>query len=375
MRTPSQQTFAAAFVLAAALGASHAQVVVPINIVSIGDSYASGEGAPDAPAGSPTLWRGDNRDRAADGCHRSLLAAPAVAARIVLSLRPGSFTHVACSAATVASLTGTGGQLSTAAGLVAAAGGTAIDALIVSVGGNDVGFAALVGFCLVGVVPGAPPCDPALVATPALIAATMPTLFASLATAVRGLSLPVRHVFVTAYPLPSSTPFFLPDHLCGTPFAPNIPFHGLDSLVAPRAELARISVVDPLNAALSSAVATANAAPPGGPAWHFVDSVADAFNGHGYCMGWPNPHPHMWFSGRYINTLVDSLNVQGDILGTMHPNAAGQAAAGAAIAGAIMASVPIVSTRPPNRPPSDAMSRLCRQRPHLPVCRADRTDP
>jgi hypothetical protein len=83
----------------------------------------------------------------------------------------------------------------------------------------------------------------------------------------------------------------------------------------------------------------------------------------------------MWVDGRYINTVVDSLNAQGDIFGAMHPNAAGYSAAGAEIAAAIIANVPIVvSTTPgtPAKPPIDPLSKLCQQHPTLPVCKADR---
>jgi hypothetical protein len=63
---------------------AHAQIV-PITIVSVGDSYASGEGAPDQPGpfAGPQIWHGDNRDGMASSCHRSNLAAPAVAAKLV----------------------------------------------------------------------------------------------------------------------------------------------------------------------------------------------------------------------------------------------------------------------------------------------------
>ena len=350
------------FVCLAFCGAGRAQPL-PITIVSIGDSYASGEGAPQAPIGAGPLWQLDNGD---DSCHRSTLAAPAVASRLVNAVRPAPFFHFACSGAKVAGLLGTGGQLKKA---VDAVGPTrAIDALIVSIGGDDVNFAALVGSCLIT------PCDIGLAATTINIAAVVPPRLTTLIAAIRALPVPVRHVFLTAYPLPSSTPLPFPDHLCGSPIAPNIPFHGFSNLLAPRAELARVAVVNPLNAALVAAVASANAGPPGGPVWHFVSRTGEAFNGHGYCMGWPNPLPHMWVSGRYVNTVVDSLNIQSDIFGSMHPNAAGYAAMGAEIAAAVLANVPVVMPPSPTpaKLPIDPLTRLCKQQPTLPVCKADR---
>src|SRR5712691_8380419 len=79
-----------AMVAAALLGARVAQAqVVPITIVSVGDSYASGEGAPDewGPFAEHPIWRGDNSDGMAADCHRSNLAAPAAAARLVGKVR------------------------------------------------------------------------------------------------------------------------------------------------------------------------------------------------------------------------------------------------------------------------------------------------
>jgi lysophospholipase L1-like esterase len=305
---------------------------MPITIVSVGDSYASGQGA--ANTAATILWDGDNRDGAAVGCWRSTLAAPALAARTVGSQRPvANFIHVACSGATIAALTGSGGQLATAARI---AGGP-IDALIISIGGNDVGFATLVGSCL------ALPCYPAIpIAVPASIPALTSGL-GSLAAAVSALPVPVRHVFVTEYPEPSTTPFLPPHHRCGGPFTPNIPGHGFDLLDFAKAELASLTVIAPLNGTLAAAVTSANASrPPGGPVWHYVAGISAAFHGSGYCMGIPNPAFHMWFPNRMVNTIGDSFTTQRDAFGAMHPNAAGQAAAGAVIAAAIAGNLPIV---------------------------------
>ena len=329
------------FVLGITAGVTPAQIV-PITIVSVGDSYASGEGAPDlAGTGVPLpRWRGDNRDGAAVTCHRSNNAAPAMAARLIASIRPATFFHFACSGAVISDVTG--GQLATAARIV----GGPIDALIISVGGNDVNFAEVVGSCL------ALPCElfgPAAFPGP---------------------------VFALTFP----------------PGTPNIPGSGFDGLDFTKAETAAATVIQPLNATLAITVATAAAVSPGGPVWHFVTGISSAFDTHGYCMGLPNPAPQMWVTGRMVNTFADSEIIQGDERGTMHPNASGQGAASAAIATAIMASVPIVtapSTAPPpptpcktkdviscagfcDRHPSDVRCRKtsdeCLNR-HLPGCK------
>jgi hypothetical protein len=56
--------------------------------------------------------------------------------------------------------------------------------------------------------------------------------------------------------------------------------------------------------------------------WIFVDGIADAFKGHGYCA-WKTGQD--WVVSAHDSALVPaSLWIQGDIRGTMHPNYAGQ---------------------------------------------------
>jgi len=313
--------------------------IVPITIVSVGDSYASGEGAPDLPGPGAPLprWRGDNRDGMAVKCHRSNNAAPVLAAKLISSIRPASFIHLACSGAVITDLTTPlTGQLAIAAGLVKGP----IDALVISIGGNDVDFAAVVESCL------ALPCPlfgPA--AFPGPVLALPPRLRALVAT-VGALPGPVRHVFVTEYPDPSTTPYLGPAHRCGSPFppgTPNIPGSGFDGLDSSKADTAAATLITPLNSTLAQAVSTAPAVTPGGPVWHFVTGISAAFDTHGYCMGLPNPLPQMLVTGRMINTFADSELIQGDERGTMHPNTSGDAAASAAIATTILATVPVVT--------------------------------
>jgi hypothetical protein len=276
-------------------------------------------------------------------CHRSNNPAPANAARLIASNRPASFFHFASSGAVITDVTGS--QLASAAKVV----GGPIDALIISVGGNDVDFAAVVGSCL------ALPCvlfGPA--AFPGPVSALTPKLRA-LVAAVAAMPIPVRHVFLTEYPDPSTTPYLGPAHRCGSPFppgTPNIPGSGFDGLDFTKAETAAATVILPLNSALALTVATASTPATGGPIWHFVTGISSAFDTHGYCMGLPNPAPQMWVTGRMINTFTDSEIIQGDERGTMHPNASGQGAASAVIATTILASVPIATRPGTPAPPS-----------------------
>jgi hypothetical protein len=312
----------------------------PITIISVGDSYASGQGAPDvaSPFAVAGRWSGDDNDHMAVGCHRSNNAAPVKAVALLKAIRPVKmFHHFACSGAVITDLTKRSGQLDSMVTAVGA-GGT-VDALIISIGGNDINFAAVVGGCLVL------PCEAWTPAAFPTGAVNLGPGLAALVTKVRGLSVTVRHVFITEYPDPSTTPFG-PASRCGSPATPEIPGSGFENLDAIRGEVAASTVITPLNATLLAAVSGANTS-GGGPVWHYVGGISAAFLGHGYCMGWPNPAPHMWVAGRMINTVTDSFLTQQDILGTMHPNVAGNDAAAVVIAASILANVPFTTTPMP----------------------------
>jgi lysophospholipase L1-like esterase len=126
-------------------------------IVSLGDSYASGEGNPrnvDAwlRARSPfaafrPYW--DN-----DVCRRSTRAAPAQAALQLEQSDPRSavtFIHLACSGATIqrgvlgSQAPGIPAQIDAMQQLLAS---TRVDAIMLSIGGNDIGFGTLLQTCL-----------------------------------------------------------------------------------------------------------------------------------------------------------------------------------------------------------------------------------
>jgi hypothetical protein len=159
---------------------SYAQTVTVKDqlIVSIGDSYSSGEGNPDVAqaftagfVGAPARWV-DRR------CHRSAIAGPARAALELEYADPHSsvtFVSVACSGATISTpdaddpSLGTGvlgsyegiepagatdmlppqlDQVQAIVGVPRAAGTRKIDALIMSVGGNDLQFSKIVTDCV-----------------------------------------------------------------------------------------------------------------------------------------------------------------------------------------------------------------------------------
>lgn len=126
-----------------------------ILMVALGDSYASGEGNPRnvnawmQSGGSFDAYWDDN------ACHRSVLGGPARAALALeraTSATSVTLVDVACSGATVEQ--GVLGPQAGAAGLSQIEqvrriiGGRAIDAVTLSVGGNDVGFGAMLETCL-----------------------------------------------------------------------------------------------------------------------------------------------------------------------------------------------------------------------------------
>ena len=125
-------------------------------VVALGDSYSSGEGNPR----NVQAWlRGDVPFRPYwdnDACHRSVLGAPAQAALALEKSSPKTsvaFVDLACAGATVnAGVLGPQAAAGQATSQVEQAasilGSRAADAVILQVGGNDVGFGSLLGSCV-----------------------------------------------------------------------------------------------------------------------------------------------------------------------------------------------------------------------------------
>lgn len=128
-------------------------------VVAMGDSYASGEGNPrnvDAwlrePSSFDPYWDDDN-------CRRSVLGGPSRAALALEQSSPRSsvtFVNVTCSGATIdAGILGpmpssgqTASQIELARRVI---GNRAIDAVLLSIGGNDVGFGTILETCILRV--------------------------------------------------------------------------------------------------------------------------------------------------------------------------------------------------------------------------------
>jgi lysophospholipase L1-like esterase len=107
----------------------------PRGMVAMGDSYSSGEGR--EPYDTGTAGGGDT-------CHRNATAWPRVLAASDPSI--GTLTHIACSGATAAAITGSFKHESAQIKQLKAVRPTP-DVVTISLGGNDVGFASLLKQC------------------------------------------------------------------------------------------------------------------------------------------------------------------------------------------------------------------------------------
>jgi lysophospholipase L1-like esterase len=270
-------------------------------VVSIGDSVAAGEGNPDR-FGSllpgkrfRALWESPR-------CHRSAKAGPAQAALDLEAADPRTtttFVHLACSGAEIRK-----GLLKAYAGvdvddstrprlllpqlteLKRIAKERQIDAVLLSIGANDVHFGPIVRFCLWRKLcmkqgfrpPGEEIGSPGLPAQPLwkVVEETLdrlPEAYAGLAKQLLGVTAK-GHVLIVDYfdPTRNSDGEFCERIGARLPFR-----HG--QIDAKEAEWAATKLLQPLNATLGQAAAAAG--------WTQVAGVAEAFGTHGYCARQP----------------------------------------------------------------------------------------
>lgn len=289
-------------------------------VVAVGDSYAAGDGNPErarGPGGLPALWADSPWDGAVASthaaAHRSTAAWPALAALALERSDPASsvtFVSVAATGARIgAGLLAAGpgaasGQLEQVAALV---GERTIDTLLISIGGNDVGFAHVVRW----LVDADPQTDPLCYQTdldnvwssaadgdwsrgsgvgftwpwglecrptreenrpqlPGLqgLAGELDALAAALEARLHPSA-----VYLLEYPDPTGAPGGgLCPEIAGD-LTPPFGFHEIDTL---EASAARSLVLQPLNLVLAEAASRHG--------WTYVSGVATAFAaGHGYC--------------------------------------------------------------------------------------------
>jgi hypothetical protein len=288
-------------------------------VVSIGDSVASGEGNPDLGGLIEPTWL-ERR------CHRSMRSGTAQAAVAIDRGNPQAsvtFVPLACSGATVQT-----GLFSEYDGvepdpdlgplpaqvpeIEALAGHRPIDALLLSIGANDIHFSSLTIFCAAvddcsnkGFDPdrpfretkGAPAA--AVVVREAL--AELRVDYARLGDKLREFVLDDRVIAVQYFdPLRDAG---------GEPCLAALP--GIDSA---EAEWAQTHVLGELNGELRRA-ADENR-------WRYVTGVADVFRDHGICAEGP---------AAWVRRLPESFFRQANLSGTLHPNGRGHLATAALI--------------------------------------------
>lgn len=305
-------------------------------IVAMGDSMTSGEGAPDRRANrndGDAFW-----DDAL--CHRSTAS---YATKMVGALRQRLgdraqivYENFACSGATVAA--GIAGPQSKSLGLTGKAvkrpqvaqvrewmrsqGISRLDAVIVSIGINDIRFAKAVRDCLMP----QPNCTTGFVHD-------LPAYWGVLQTGYRntlrlGLqnTLGARNVFVLEYPDPlrNSAGRFCDRYDDGGDISRGLYWLGerippvgraLRNIDQQETSLAHATILTPLNQNIHNHV-RANDRDSSTTRWTFVDGVMSATRYHGYCAG----------DQRYFNHIRDSLVKQDDLNGLIHPNDSGHQA-------------------------------------------------
>ncbi|WP_298458993.1 GDSL-type esterase/lipase family protein [uncultured Cellulomonas sp.] len=295
-----------AAVLAATLSLPAAAAEAPpglppdgVPVVTLGDSYASGEGAP-APGEQP--WTIDVfGDSGADGCHRSAIGGHAIFGQLVAAASGTQYVNAACSGATTLTLaSGLKGEPSQLTAL-----GPQTGLVTLSIGGNDAGFSTVAAACNTVVpVPGLPTCSAALTASAGALQA--------LTTAAPGGASPLQQVYATvqaqapdALVMVAGYPLLFP---AGAPSA-------ACSAIAPEAQGVINAATLQLNAAIAAAAQAVGAV--------YVDLV-EPFAGHSSCETDP--------AQSWINTLTPS-----DPVASFHPNVAGQQAIALALASAVPA--------------------------------------
>jgi hypothetical protein len=295
-------------------------VVKDIFIVSIGDSYASGEGNPDQPR-PQERWENDN-------CHRSANAGPAQAALELERSDPHTsvtFVSFACTGATInEGLVGEYDkkklppqiwQVTNAicrvntnqSDPVCLDNARKIDILLVSIGGNDIGFGDIVRLCFLSTFnPSAPSCADNLALRSAVDSNldNLPSLYDKLAADIKK-RFRVSNIYISEYP--DATHNEQKEYCGGWP------------LDREESEWIYEDVLTRLNHEVY------NAAKRHG--WNYVAGIASQFYVHGYCAS----DDQRWF-----NTVRDSRRIQGGIDGTMHPNGHGQTAYKLTILGNIL---------------------------------------
>ncbi len=343
----------------------------PLLIVNVGDSFGSGEGNPDVPAShwfATGEWSGSGaRTAPADEdrkCHRSSTAPAAVAATLFQNIHAQyynvKYMSFACTGDSIGwqlspegydptSVTGGASihlhQLDDLFQTVCPGGHTPcqkVDDLILSFGGNDLGFSQILLECMNPLnIYG---CNNSgypehMKFQTAVDQQTLPHLYDQLQGKIkeykaRGMA--IDNIWIVEYPSPLTYLDGQTFRYCGNSLGFGLDL--TDNISPAEAQWAHDTVVPYLNHTLGEA-AVRNG-------WKIVDGVYNSYLGNGYCA-----------RNRYVNNNNDARAIEGGIsftwgqasLGTMHPNKAGQAQTGLLIEGKLESEHPDSAVSNPTR--------------------------
>jgi hypothetical protein len=291
-------------------------------IASLGDSAASGEGAPERIGMSKPSFE------VSEDCDRSGWAASAQAAlQVQQALGPGTtvhFWHLACSGASITwddsgpwtsdpynaggildPFDGTGNdvylepQLQRLEELRAQAANLPVDRLLITAGANDVHWADVLEKCLPLGIFGSSSQTNCVNSYTAKVGpqgsmGTLPAHFRKLNTALTSSGVAGNNIYLTQYFDPIDSLSAQPSGCPGEPLAwPNMRKWGVHQ------------IEDPLQDDVQTAATTYG--------WHFIGGIRQAFQGHGVCD-----------KDSWVDSLEASVADQDDTNGTWHANRAGQ---------------------------------------------------
>lgn len=348
-------------------------------VVSIGDSVASGEGNPHLPATDQLDPFSETWEL--DVCHRSHFAGPALAARRLEDADERTsvtFVQLACSGAAVmdvpptagAAPSGpddpdTGGLLDGYRGVEPGAAPAqrpqlaemdllvrdrTPDAVMVSIGANDVKFSEVVHRCLLGWCTN----DSTATELDARLA-TLPTRYAMLAEALTSRGVPADAVHISEYFDVATDDLGLANLRCVADETTATGLTGFALVVSGLAALYRLAIEAVLDgsgvisddeAAWADEYVLANlnqAVRAGADAhgWRYVGGIADEFERHGYCASEP-----------YVVGIVESFRTQADPFGAFHPNRAGHEVYGRRLGRSLVNALVEPSLAEPTAPPT-----------------------
>ncbi|MEX1357670.1 MAG: FG-GAP-like repeat-containing protein, partial [Gaiellaceae bacterium] len=167
-----------------------------------------------------------------------------------------------------------------------------VDAVLLSVGANDLKFSAVIQNCILHLT-----CEDDNPQLAPLLAA-LPGKYLRLANALTAAGIPAGKVFITEYFNPTQDGAGVFRDIVGIPGLPGL-------ITGAELQWANTAVVEALNAAVHAA-ATAHG-------WNLVGGIASEFLAHGYAA-----------DDHWVVRLLESLGTQKDINGSFHPNGKGQ---------------------------------------------------